>query len=349
VKYFQPIERRLYNIEEFRIDPEKVKYFTTVKHQSDDEYTLLRVNSSLSELFEDHNTKITSLTKNNCDNPIILNKPLSVDNIDWKRVLKYNMLGEYTPDFVHNMYVQQGWSNPHIQKFTRKIYNTDKYPICTLENEIHENLLKYMKDWIFTEKNFESLFVTGPKLLYDFDTNDQSLNNYISIVDIDNTAHCINQILGKLDKRYRVSLHFNTYYDIFMKMDKYAINKFFKKFSHSEFINMCYIDVYSAERRYLLTLIEWILDIPRGKEYMRNRRICDKKDERKLDICEGNEYMRRIRGKKGGRMNNMNDHDLIELFPDKNALDIASRYFSNTRRQFFSDIHQWMHNDANKE
>lgn len=153
VKYFQPIERILYNIEEFRIDPEKVKYFTTVKHQSDDEFALRRVYSSLSELFEDHNTKITSLAKNNCDNPIILNKPLSVDNIDWKRVLKSDMLGEYTPDFVHNMYVQQGWSNPHIQKFTRIIYNTDKYPICTLENEIHENLLKYMKDWIFPDKN----------------------------------------------------------------------------------------------------------------------------------------------------------------------------------------------------
>lgn len=228
----------------------------------------------LPNLVNNYHSAISKLEEANSSNIIKLNKPLHMRDINWETVSTSYILGNNTEDFVFNMGTRKGWLNPSVQEHIKYIYLNHNIPPWVVDNnlQVPENISDAVARWRYSILGpyRYPLFVHGPKLLYNFDTNDHSFTNYTELMQIDNLASDINKRLFRL--RGHCMLISNIL-AVEHKINKAGnVENLVKKMDLKTLIDMCFPGnasrIKAHSRHVIKSLIEATLEVPGGKEYM---------------------------------------------------------------------------------
>jgi hypothetical protein len=243
-----------------------------IEYQAPPRENSININMPLPRLVDEHRSCINNLEQANKSSIIKLNKPLNTTDINWEVVLKSNILEYNITDFVFNMGTQKGWLNPSVQEHVKNIYLTHNIPPWIVDNnlQVPENLSNAMVGWRHsTQIPYRyPLFVHGPKLLYNFDTNDQSFTNYAELMRIDNIATTINKRLSLL---HRDCILLSNILAVEYKINKAGgVENLVKNMDLKTLLYMCF-PVNTLDRQVIKSLIEATLEVSGGKEYMTNR------------------------------------------------------------------------------
>lgn len=153
------------------------------------------------------------ITDNDDSVDVYLTKPTD-NSINWNMVKKSKMLGNNTDGFLHIMGEdgnssfghRDGWRDSNLQKYLRNIFETDNIPQWVhgvKVNSVPESLRKYAWSTYSVanraERTYYDLFVTGPRLLYEFDTKTDSLKQYMWMKSLDKKAHTVNNFADLLE------------------------------------------------------------------------------------------------------------------------------------------------------
>jgi hypothetical protein len=226
----------------------------------------------LSDLLNDHSTKLNEFMQQHRSKVVYLNEPMSVRDINWKEVVKSNMLENETctSNFVYNMDTLNGWSNPVVQKYMSSIYSQRRVPSWVCDARISEipsslsNIIKSYRREPYTD--LYSLFVSGPKFLYGFNTYDGSLTKYVELTEIDKVAKCINSCLDNIKDTCSKIGHRAMVEDRLENAG--SIAKLVKNMDYKMIIAFCYRD--KEQRIWIQSMIGAILSDPKIKESVKN-------------------------------------------------------------------------------
>ena len=235
-------------------------------------YTLCEIANFpiLSTLFNNHSTKIDKLKEQYNSDIVNLNPPKSVKDINWEEVLKSNMLDKNSiSNFIYNMDTLKGWSNPIMQKYITSIYSQNNIPTWIYGTKYNENIPPSLADIVkfYTYEpntNLHYLLVSGPKLLYEFDTYDESLTKYVKLTQIDKVSICINSYLDDVKNSCHKINHIIMIEDEIEKAGNVA--NLVKNMDFKMIIAFCYPD--KAYCGWIQAMVEATLAVPGGKECM---------------------------------------------------------------------------------
>lgn len=228
----------------------------------------------LPNLANDYHYAIDELEKANNTNIIELNKPLHTRDINWETVLTSHVLGNNTKDFVFNMGTRKGWLNPSVQEHIKYTYTSHNIPQWIVDEnlQVPNNISNVMAGWTYqTNTPYRyHLFVHGPRLLYDFDTNDRSFTNYAELMRIDSLASGIN--MGLLRLRQHCMLLSNIL-AVEHKINKAGtIADLVKNTDLGALLDMCFpVNTCRLKAHTIKSVIDATLEVPGGKEYMTTR------------------------------------------------------------------------------
>ena len=223
----------------------------------------------LPNLANDYHYAIDELEKANNTNIIKLNKPLHTRDINWETVLTSHVLGNNTKDFVFNMGTRKGWLNPSVQEHIKYIYTSHNIPQWIVDEnlQVPNNISDVMTGWTYPTNTLYRyhLFVHGPKLLYDFDTNDRSFTNYAELKRIDSLAGGINMRLLGLHQHCMLLSNILT---VEHKINKAGtIANLVKNTDLGSLLDMCFpVNTCRLKAHVIKSLIDATLDVPGGKE-----------------------------------------------------------------------------------
>lgn len=210
------------------------------------------------------------------DNHMYLEQPTShsIVHINWDEVRKVKPLGVNTDDFISHMH--SGWTDSNLQKYLRNIYETDVVPdwvndtsTTYMPNSIKQYAWRTSRGNSFEpQKTYYDLFVTGPQLLYEFDTQTDSLNHYVWLQSLDQNAQIINNAVDDLERKCEW-LHYRMGIDQNIK-ECGGLDNYISGLTNVEIVSVGFHDDQVGDR-FLGAMIEAIDSIEGAEDFIANR------------------------------------------------------------------------------
>lgn len=129
----------------------------------------------------------------------------SIINVNWESFENSSALGVNTQDFVKIM--SDGWKNENLRMNLEMLMY--QQTMCDVVPEwvngfCVDNVPKSYKQyaWDTTHRTYHDLFLNGPRMLYEFDTNTDSLKQYMEMRVLDQKAQVVNDSIDDLERNF---------------------------------------------------------------------------------------------------------------------------------------------------